>query len=79
MPAIINAHFFCRSNKLKNLLTLKSDIRGDIYLDNNPLPLEIINNKKYIKEIIKFQNDYLIWNKDGTLNRENFQELINDL
>ena len=40
---------------------------------------KITKNKKYIKEIIKWQNDYLIWNKDGTLNKENFQELINDL
>ena len=75
----IGGYLNCRYNKLTNLLSLKSNIKGDIYLINNPLPKEILDNLDLIKEIIKWQNDYSIWNRDGTLNKNNFQELINDL
>ena len=79
MPLIINGYFRCSKNKLTNLISLKSDIKGSIYLDNNPLPEEILDNLDLIKEILKWQNDYSIWNRNGTLNKENFQELIDDL
>ena len=78
MPILINGYLDCSNNYLRNLSSLRSDIKGNIYLEDNPLPKEILNNKN-IKQIIKWQNDYSIWNKDGSLNKNNFQELINDL
>ena len=78
MPTIINGYFSCEKNKLTNLL-IKSDIKNNINLSGNPLPEEILNNLKVIKEIIKFQNDYSIWNKDGSLNKNNLQELIDNI
>ena len=76
IPIAINGYLDCYNNKLKNLLSLKSNISKFITLDGNPLPEEILKNRHLNMEIVKWQNDYLIWNKDGTLNKENFKELL---
>ena len=51
-------------------------------MDRNPLPEEILSNEisfEDIKQIIKWQEDYCILNKDETFNKENFQELLDDI
>ena len=78
-PINIDGYFDCYNNNLTNLSTLRSNIKGSIYITGNPLPEEILNNKKNIKEIIKWQEEFCIWNKDGSLNKENFQELLDNL
>ena len=75
--------FLFTDNKIKSLKSLSNIyVYGEIYMDRNPLPEEILSNEisfEDIKQIIKWQEDYCIWNKDETFNKENFQELLDDI
>lgn len=48
-------------------------------LPNMGLPEAITKNAKNIGTIIKFQNFYDIWNEDLTLNKTNFEGLLEDI
>ena len=78
---LVNGNFHCHNNLITNFKNFKSDIKGYISFKHNSLPgiLYNYNFEEDIKEIIKWQNEYLIWNKDGSLNKENFQELLDNL
>ena len=79
-PKKINGGASFKYNEIKSLKPLSNSfINKSILFLDNPLPEEIIQNAKIIKKIIKWQDDYLIWNKDGSLNKENFQELLDSL
>lgn len=43
------------------------------------LPIEIINNRQYMKLILKYQRYFQIWNEDLTFNVENFNDLIAEI
>ena len=46
---------------------------------NNPLPLEIYDmNKKDIKVLVKHQEEYGIWNNDGSFNEKRFNIFLDD-
>ena len=79
-PKFVKSDFIFQKNKITNLLYFNNiEVRGSILLSYNPLPQEIKSNDKYIMDIVKWQNDYIIWNREGLLNKENFQELLNDI
>jgi hypothetical protein len=52
---------------------------GGFYCSNNPLPKLILDNMAKIKEIIKNQEDYSIWRRDGTIDEFRFREMMRDI
>ena len=72
--------FNCGINKLTSLKGCPKEVAGgiDCYY-NNQLPKLIMDNRKYIKGIIKWQDDYSIWRKDGTLDEFRFNDMMIDI
>jgi hypothetical protein len=52
---------------------------GGFYCLNNPLPQLILDNLGIIEEIIKNQEDYSIWRRDGTLDEFRFREMMREI
>jgi hypothetical protein len=52
---------------------------GGFYCLNNPLPQLILDNLGIIEEIIKNQEDYSIWRRDGTLDEFRFWEMMREI
>ena len=85
-PKRIRGNFDFTSNMITSLEELSSiEIYGRVFINLNPLPRPILDTLYSLrigditKDIIKWQNDYCIWNRDGTLNEENFKELLEDI
>jgi len=79
-PSEVGGDFFCSFNKLKSLLGAPEEIGGYFYCYNNPnLPEEIKNNPKYINKIVKYQNDYNIWRRDGSLDKYRFSDMMKEI
>ena len=74
----VTGNFFCNDNQLTTLEGGPKEVGGDFYCVNNPLPKEIYTYQKYIKEIIKWQDEYNIW-RNGKLDEFRFGELIKDI
>jgi len=55
------------------------EIGGDFYCFRNPLPEEIWDNYKYINKIVKYQNDYNIWRRDGSLDAYRFSDMMKEI
>jgi hypothetical protein len=68
--------FDCSDNQLTTLEGAPKEVGGYFLCHNNPLPEEILTfkDKKYI---LKWQDDYVIW-QHGKLNLYRFQEMIKD-
>jgi hypothetical protein len=75
----VGGNFYCHSNQLTSLKGAPREISGNFYCDNNPLPKLILDNMSKIKEIIKYQEDYSIWRRDGTLDEFRFSEMMRDI
>jgi hypothetical protein len=75
-PKKVGGCFICSYNQLTTLEGSSKEVRGNFGCSNNPLPEEILNfhDKKYI---LKWQDDYVIW-QHGKLNLYRFQEMIKD-
>jgi hypothetical protein len=77
-PKEVGGGFSCSFNKLTTLDHMPN-IRGDIYIDGNPLPKEILNlPKDKLKDVIFDQDFYEIW-RDGKLFLPRWKELKIDL
>ena len=76
-PKIIGGYFNCRSNRLTTLEGAPKEV-GSFYYKYNPLPKLLYDNEKYIKEIIKWQDEYNIW-RDGKLDEFRFGEMMIDI
>jgi len=74
----VTGNFFCGNNQLTTLEGAPKWVGGGFYCSFNPLPKEIYTYRKYIKEIIKWQDDYNIW-RDGKIDPFRFGELIKDI
>ena len=77
-PKEVNGGFYCNDNQLATLEGAPKEVNGGFYCNYNPLPKEIYTYQKYIKEIIKWQDDYNIW-RNGKLDPFRFGELIKDI
>jgi hypothetical protein len=65
-PKEVGGNFSCSYNKLTTLDHMPN-VRGDIYISNNPLPEEILNlPQDKLKDVIFDQDFYEIW-RDGDL------------
>jgi hypothetical protein len=75
-PKEVGGNFYCGSNKLTTLEGSPKVVGDGFDCYNNPLPEEILNfhDKKYI---LKWQDDYVIW-QHGKLNLYRFKEMIKD-
>jgi hypothetical protein len=75
-PKEVGGGFYCSNNQLTTLEGAPKVVGGNFGCSNNPLPREILNfhDKKYI---LKWQDDYVIW-QHGKLNLYRFQEMIKD-
>jgi hypothetical protein len=77
-PKEVGGNFWCRNNNLTTL-DYMPNVRGDIYINNNPLPKEILNlPKDKLKDVIFEQDFYEIW-RDGNLFLPRWKELKIDL
>lgn len=67
-------------NNITNLKGIPKSCSGYGIMDN-PLPNEILKlaETPKLKDIIKNQDEYSIWNSDGTLNKGRFKILLNDI
>jgi hypothetical protein len=75
-PEVVGGSFYCHYNQLTTLEGDPKEVSGEFYCSYNPLPEEILNfhDKKYI---LKWQDDYVIW-QHGKLNQYRFKEMIKD-
>jgi hypothetical protein len=75
-PKEVGGGFYCHNNQLTTLEGAPREVGVHFVCYNNPLPDEILNfrDKKYI---LKWQDDYVIW-QHGKLNLYRFQEMIKD-
>jgi hypothetical protein len=77
-PKKVGGNFWCSYNKLTTLDHMPN-VRGNIYINNNPLPEEILNlSKDKLKDVIFDQDFYEIW-RDGNLFLPRWKELKIDL
>ena len=77
-PKWVGGDFSCSYNQLTTLEGAPKELGGYFSCSYNPLPKEIYTYQKYIKEIIKWQDDYNIW-RNGKLDPFRFGELIKDI
>jgi hypothetical protein len=77
-PKEVGGGFSCSFNKLTTL-DYMPNVRGDIYINDNPLPEEILNlPQDKLKDVIFEQDFYEIW-RDGKLFLPRWKELKIDL
>jgi hypothetical protein len=77
-PKKVGRGFYCYNNKLTTLDHMPN-VRGDIYINDNPLPKEILNlPQDKLKDVIFDQDFYEIW-RDGKLFEPRWRELKIDL
>ena len=75
-PVYVGGNYFCYINNLTTLKDAPKEVGGLFYCSNNPLPDLINQNIKYVNDIIKYQDDYSIWNNDSTLNEYRFKDMM---
>ena len=74
--------FYCNNNQLTTLEGCPKEVGGIFHYRNNPLPEEVLqlqNNQPYIHWMIKWHEDYSIFNRDGSFNTIRFREMMIDL
>ena len=70
--------FDCSGNQLTTLEFAPIRVGGTFDFAYNPLPQLIYDNYKYIKEIVKWQDEYNIW-RGGKLDQFRFGEMMIDI
>lgn len=77
-PEIVEGHIELESNPITSLkgLPKNADV-GTLYGTN--LPQEIRDEEDYIKDIINNQDEYNIWQTDGTLNYNRFYLMMDEI
>ena len=78
-PKIIGRSFYCDHNQLRSLKGGPKEVGVNFDCSYNPLPDLIRKNNKYIIDILKFQDDYSIWNIDGSLNEYRFKDMMEEI
>jgi len=78
-PEEVGGNFYCNNNTLTNLINAPKKVGGHVDCRNNELPAEIIGNKEKIRAIIKIQDDFSIWNRDGSFNKKRFEYLMEEI
>ena len=76
-PMEVGDIFDCNNNQLTSLKGSPKKV-NNFYCNYNPLPKLIKDNYRYIKEIIKWQDEYNIW-RNGELDEFRFGEMLIDI
>jgi len=61
------------------LVSAPEEVGGYFYCYYSTLPQEIFDNIRYIRKIIKYQSDYNIWRRDGTLDKYRFSDMMKEI
>ena len=77
-PKEVGEIFTCYNNQLTSLKGAPKRIGGSFNCYDNFLPQLIYDNYKYIKEIVKWQDEYNIW-RGGKLDQFRFGEMMIDI
>lgn len=76
-PSNVGGRYWCYGNNLNSLLGSAIYIGGEFnYHLNDNLPYDIRVNSNNIKRILEKQDDYQIWNSDGSFNKGRFEQLM---
>lgn len=77
----IGTYLSCIKNRTLISLYANTDIdlEGNFYTDMKYMPAEIFIHDKHIKQILRYQRHFEIWNDDHTLNVVNFKVLIAEI
>jgi hypothetical protein len=79
-PNRVDGSFFCQFNKLITLLGAPEELGLYFHCYNNQsLPKEILDNMDYIDKIVKYQYDYNIWRRDGSLDKYRFSDMMKEI
>ena len=78
-PRKVGEGFYCGSNQLTSLLGGPEEVGGYFNYLSNPLPKEILDNYKYTDKIVKYQYDYNIWRRDGSLDKYRFSDMMKEI
>jgi len=80
VPEEVGGSFYCNNNQLTSLAGAPEEIGSDFDCSDNPnLPKEILDNYKYINKIVKYQSDYNIWRRDGSLDKYRFSDMMKEI
>lgn len=77
-PEYVEGVFFCHNNKLTNLQHFPRIIGTNHMFHNNPLPSEIMESMLYERVVYRYQDEYAIWNDDGSFNKPRWNILMKD-
>ena len=78
-PKEVGGGFYCQFNQLTSLKGGPSKLGGDFYCSNNKLPKLILDNIGHIKKIVEYQEDYLIWRSNGSLDEYKFNDMMEEI
>lgn len=81
-PVKVDNDYFCYNNNITTLKYFPKEIGGFLNISRNPLPDEvraimISDEQKY--KLVKHQEEYGIWNNDGSLNKPRLDMFFKDL
>ena len=75
----VTGNFNCSYNQLTSLKGGPIKVGGEFYCSNNKLPKLILDNMKHIKKIVEYQEDYLIWRSNGSLDEYKFNDMMEEI
>jgi len=79
-PIEVGDDYLCFNNKLKTLKGGPIKVGGDFDFSHNiDIPRVIYQNKKYIKKILEYQEDYSIWRSDNKLDEFRFNDMMEEI
>ncbi len=76
-PNEIRGDFSCAHNKITTFRNATKEVYGNVWYSDNPLPDEVLNLASP-KLFIKYQDEYGIWNTDGSFNNGRWNIFIKD-
>ena len=81
-PKEMSGSFWCYHNQLTTLEGCTKEMGGNFWYYDNPLPEEVLqlqDNQPYVHWMIKWHEDYSIFNLNGTFNKYRFDQMMIDL
>ena len=77
-PEQVELDFDCNDNRLTSLINAPMKVNGNFVFGHNPLPKEILDLHIDHNFLLENQEEYGIWNNDGSFNLARFNILIED-
>ena len=79
-PRYVTKVYNADHNKINTLKYVPEEIGWSFSIENNPLPKEIYNFRAFysISDLLKYQDEYGIWNSDGSFNKARYDIFFKD-